>query len=966
MISKPIRDLFSEQIRGPVHWDQVTLHAYATDASAYRFLPLAVVEPLDREDMRTVVRLCAEQNLPLIARGGGTSLVGQPVGAAVIMDVSRYCTRILEFDPAALWIRVEPGIVRDELNRFLRPYGLHFAPDPATTSRATIGGMVANNSAGMRSIKYGMTIDHVQALDILLADGEEVQLGPIATGTSSTEKPEDRATALGRAVARIVGREREEIRARYPKVGRRAGGYALDALVDAAPMNLAKLIVGSEGTLGIVTAATLRLEPLPKEAGLCLAHFKTIDDGLRSVQSIVAEGASAVELLDGLIVRMARAHALTRHTCAVIEGEPEALLVIEVQDDDPAVMQTRLQAIQDVLTARGTCYAAPLMLAESDRQAVWLMRESALGLMSTVKGTRKPVPYIEDAAVPLENLADYVEEVLAVCARYQQPVSLFAHAGAGLLHIRPMHDLRDPADRAQLLTIQDEVFAIVQKYGGAWSGEHGDGIIRGHYNRAFFGERLYQAFREIKQLFDPAGRLNPGKVLDTPPRDENLRLQSGPSPLAVPTAFRWQEEGSLSTAVEQCTGVGACRQLKAGVMCPSYIATRDERHSTRGRANVLREALSGALGPDAMTREDVWAVFDLCVSCKGCQSECPNKVDVGKMKAELQHQYYQQHHRPWRDHFMVRVGTLGRLQAGRAAPAANALLASRPLRWCLDRWLGIDQRRPLPRYAKERLSTWFKRRGGSRGAGRSVVLMTDMYLEYHEPEIGQAVVRLLEQLGYDVECSVPVDSQRPALSQGMLDRARRRGGRAVQQLLPYALDGKPILVVEPSCATALLDDLPDLVDDAEAARTVARQVVMVEDFLVREWTAGGLQWPPVPGPPTTVFYHPHCHQRALDQGRSTQALLQSLPGVDVILSSAGCCGMAGAFGYERDHYDLSVKIAQDRLLPAIEVLDEQTVILANGFSCRHQITDLTHRPAHHPLEWLADWMRSPHEPKKSS
>ncbi len=958
MISNRVRDLFCERVRGAVYWDQVTRHAYATDASIYRYLPLAVVEPVDREDMRAVVQVCAEHALPLIVRGGGTSLVGQAVGHGVVMDVSRHCTRILEFNPAERWIRVEPGIVRDELNRFLYPHGLHFATDPATTSRATIGGMIANNAAGMRSIKYGMTIDHVHSLDLLLADGEVVHVGPIDFIEQQSAQGPNRARLLGQAVARIVDREHDEIRARYPQVGRHSGGYALDALVDATPLNLAKIIVGSEGTLGVVSAATLQLEPLPKHSGLCLAHFSTLGDCLRSVESIVKEGATAVELLDGTIMRMAREHPATRHTCTVIEGRPEGLLVIEVQDQTRAVVADRLNAIQAHLRAAHRSYAAPIMWAHDDRRAVWNMREGALGLIATTKDARKPVPYIEDAAVPLAVLADYVEEVLAVCAGHQQPVALFGHAGAGVLHIRPMHDLRDPADRAQLLAIQDEVFALVKKYGGAWSGEHGDGIIRGHYNRLYFGDRLYQTFREIKQLFDPAGRLNPGKVLDTPPRDTHLRLGADVTPPTVATAFRWQEEGGLRPAVEQCTGVGACRQVKAGVMCPSYMATRDERHSTRGRANVLREALSGALGPAAMSREDVWAVFDLCVACKGCKSECPNQVDVGKMKAELQHQYYQHHHRPWRDHIMARVGTLGRWQAGWPAPLANALLASRPVRWGLDRGLGIDKRRRLPCYAGERLSAWFKRRGGTRRAsGRPVVLMNDLYMEFQEPEIGQAVVDVLEQLGYAVELPGPVDSQRPALSQGMLDRARRNGGRTIQQLLPYAQAGKPILVVEPSCATALLDDLPDLVDDAQAASVVARNTVLIEDFLVREWEAGHLQWPPATGPATTVFFHPHCHQRALNQGRSTQALLKALPGVELIVSAAGCCGMAGAFGYEREHYEWSVKMAQDRLLPAIESLTEQTVILASGFSCRHQIADLARRPARHPLVWLADWLK---------
>jgi len=941
--------IFKRHIRGEVRMDTVSRLAYATDASVYRFPPLLVVEPLDREDIEATVRLCAEHRMPLIPRGAGTSLVGQPVGAGVIMDVSRHCTRILEFNRDERWIRVEPGVVRDELNRYLQPFGLHFAPDPATTSRANIGGMIANNSSGMRSIQYGMTIDHLLSLDLILADGTAITLGRQAPSGAQAA----RTAQLIESLAAIVDRERDEIKARYPKVERRSGGYALDALLEE-PRNWAKLVAGSEGTLGVIVAATLNLEPLPAYSGVCLAHFSTLGECLRAVEPLVNLGPSAVELMDGLIVRMAREHPLTRKTCDMIEGEPAAVLVVEARSDDAAEVQARLDRIQAWLKASGRCYAAPVMTEPGRVKEVWTMRESALGLMSTVQGIRRPIPYIEDAAVPLASLADYVEEVLAVCERHGQPVSLFAHAGAGLLHIRPMHDLRDPDDRHIMLAIQDEVFALVQKYGGSWSGEHGDGIIRGHYNRAFFGDRLYAAFREIKQLFDPEGRLNPGKVLDTPPRDQNLRVDTGPKEPPPVTRFRWKNEGSLANAAAQCTGVGACRQIKSGVMCPSYMATRDEVHSTRGRANVLREALSGALGPDAMTRDDVMAVFDLCLSCKGCKSECPNKVDVGKMKAELQYQYYQNHRRPLRDHVLARTALLGRLHAGWRAPIANTLLSNPLMRWALDRWLGIDARRPLPLYTRERLSAARSRTGSSDMA--DVLLFHDSYIEYHDPEIGHAAIRLLERCGYTVALSAPEDSQRPALSLGLLDRARHRGACLLQRLLPYAAAGKPILVVEPSCATALRDELPDLVDDHEAAATVARHVTSLTEFLAREKESGAWSWPPAIGPEATVFYHPHCHQRSLDQGRGVRALLQALPGVNVLHSTAGCCGMAGAFGYEKEHYDLSVKIAEDRLLPAIRALDQHVTILADGFSCRHQIADLSGRQARHPLEWIEAWI----------
>ncbi len=959
-LSREAVESLGRRVRGAIRTDIATRGAYATDASMYQFEPLAVIEPLDRDDIVAAVKVCAEHRLPILPRGGGTSLVGQCIGRGVVIDVSRHCHRLLEVHADECWARVEPGMIRDELNRRLAGHRLHFAPDPATTSRANIGGMIANNAAGMRSIQYGMTIDHVLSVDIVLADGEVMTLGPVDSKDLASPAS-DRPAMIRQAVHRIIERERDEIAARYPRVGRRSGGYALDALANEDPMNLAKLIAGSEGTLGLILEARIRLEPVPAHSGLCLAHFTTIGACLRAVEPIVRHKPSAVELLDGVIVRQAREHPMTRPTCAVIDGNPEGLLVIEARSDDRDDVRGKLEAIRLMLLESGACYHAPIMTEPTAIQAVWLMRESALGLMTTVKGERKPTPYIEDAAVPPAVLPAYIEDVLAICKRHGQPVSLFAHAGAGLLHIRPLHNLHDPADIERMKQIQDEVFERVVHYGGSWSGEHGDGIIRGGFNERFFGPRLYQAFREIKALFDPDGRMNPGKTVDTYPRDENLRFDRGHyRPEPITTAYRWQADEGLLRAAEQCTGVGACRKLSTGVMCPSYMATRDEVHSTRGRANVLRLALTGQLGRDALTRSDVKAVFDLCLSCKGCVSECPNKVDVGKMKAELQHQYYQRHRRPLRSHLFARAGLLGQLQSGRPAPVFNALLQSKPIRLLLDRTLGIDARRHLPAYAQERLSRWFRRcseRDETTSDRPRVILFNDVYMEHHEPAAGQAAVRVLETAGYEVTLLDSMDSQRPALSQGMLDRARIRGGEVIRKLLPYAKQGIPILVVEPSCATALLQDLPDLVENGEDADTVKSAVQLADAFLADSLSRGLTRLPPISAPGLTIFYHPHCHQRSIDGGRGTRTLLDAIQDAAVIESKAGCCGMAGAFGYEKEHYDLSVQVAGDRLIPALNSCPANTRVVACGFSCRHQIADLTGRRTVHPFQLIDELLQ---------
>lgn len=937
------------------------LGLYATDASMYQMTPLAVMQPVDRNEMLSAIRQCAEQGLPLLARGGGTSLTGQSIGEAVILDVSKHLTQVLELNLDEFWVRVEPGVVCSELNALLKPHGLHFAPDPATENRANIGGMIANNSAGMRSVRYGMTIDHVLELDLALATGEVLHLSPLNADQLAIKcSQQDREGRIYLGLHDLVARNASEILQRYPKVIRRSGGYALDALVDAAPWNLAKLICGSEGTLGVILEAKLRLTPLPRCSAVCLAHFDTLDACLRAAAPIVALGPSAVELIDGVILRQARMHPLTREICSLIQGEPAAVLVIEVQGDDLVGVAGHIQRIADGLTGRA--YAAPVMTDSGSIQAVWQLRASSLGLMTTVQGTKKPVPYIEDAAVPPEALADYVAEVLEVCHKYDQAVSMFGHASVGLMHIRPLHDLHQAADVACMKQIQEEVFPIVQKYGGSWSGEHGDGIVRGGFNRRYFGDQLYDAFREVKQLFDPEGRMNPGKVIETLPVDSHLRFGRGYQSIEVDNLFHFRAQGGMLAAAEQCTGVGACRKTLSGVMCPSYAATRDEMHSTRGRANALRLALTGQLGSDAFSRDELKAVMDLCLSCKGCKGECPNSVDMAHLKAEVLYQYQQRHGVALRSRFFGNQSKLAWLGSGPQAPLVNALMGSAWMRDLMKRMLEIDSKRPLPSVARQPLSRWFAARPSSRVAfkqgnvdekGRKVVLFNDTYTEHYLPEVGRAAIEVLEAAGYRVDLATLGDSQRSAISQGLLDQAKRNGTRLFQRLDEMLADGIPLLVCEPSSASALVDDLPDLLDDADLARRVASQVKMVDHFLELELTAGHCTLPwniHLPDVSRHFLIHGHCHQKTLDGGRWTHRLLARIPGAVVADTEAGCCGMAGAFGYEVEHVKISRKIAEQRLLPRLAKADADVQVVSNGFSCRHQIFDLSGRKSRHVAE----------------
>lgn len=919
---------------------------YATDASMYQMLPQSVATPANREELIRIVRRCAAEKRPMAPRGAGTSLTGQAINQGQVLDLSRHMHRILELNLAEGWVRVEPGVVCAELNAFLAPHGVHFAPDPATQDRATIGGMIANNSAGMRSVRYGMTIDHVLALDLALSSGEVLHLAEQdAQGLARLCAEPTREGRLHQAIHALVQAHAPAIRARYPKVIRRSGGYALDALLDADRFNLARLLCGSEGTLGIVLEATLGLSPLPEYSVLCLAHFSSLDAALRAAPLTVQAGASAAELIDGVILRQARQHPLTRDICRQIQGDPAAVLVIEFQgSDEQRVYQ---QADQFAAALADQAYAAPLMRQKADRDAVWQMRSSALGLMTTVRGLRKPTPYIEDAAVPPENLADYVAEVLAVCEQHGQPVSLFGHASVGLVHIRPLHDLHQPQEIALMEQIQAEVFPLVRKYGGSWSGEHGDGIVRGGFNREYFGAELYGAFTQVKRLFDPAGLMNPGKIIATPPMNSHLRLESTRQPQTFKGYFRYPDTGTLLAATEQCTGVGACRKTLSGVMCPSYWATRDELHSTRGRANALRLALTGQLDQQGIASPLLAEAMELCLACTGCKAECPNGVDMARLKAETRQAWHDRHGVPLRTRFFANLANFAKLATGPQARIINPLLRRRFIRWALDKGMGVTNSRPLPVFATQRLSQWFRGRPTLHSGRPGVVLFNETYTEHFLPTVGRAAIACLEAAGYPVTLATIGESQRMAISLGLLDQAKREAQRLLTRLEQLADERTPIVVCEPASASVLTQDLPDLVEDEALARRISRRVVMLDQFLEQGLADGQirLRWKPTDS--VHFMVHTHCHQHQMDGGRWTRRLLARIPNATVSDTRAGCCGMAGSFGYEREHAELSRRIAGQKLLPVLQGLPHEAMVVTNGFSCRHQINDLsTHRPIH--------------------
>ena len=939
-----------ERIRGEVRFDAVARSLYATDASPYLIEPHGVVFPLDERDVVATLEVAKAHGVPLLPRGGGTSLAGQTVGAAIVLDLSRHMRRVVSIDAEQRTARVQSGVVRDHLNAELAPLGLQFTPDISTSDRATVGGMVANNSAGTRSIKYGKTVDQVLAMRVLLSDGTITEL-------EALEAPElgEKLAAGGiegeayRTVHRVVHDHAAEIAARYPKVMRRVGGYNLDELVPGRPFNLARLVAGSEGTLALILEVTLQLHPVPRRRVLAMLHFDTLIAALEAVPFINRHGPAAVELFDRDLFTLSLRNPALAPQLHWLQGEPAAVLSVEFDGPDDASVLTQLAALRSDAEVARRCYAVFEAVSDAQQRDILDVRRKGLGIYATVKGAAKPIPIIEDAAIPVERLASYVPQVLEACARHGVQVVMYGHASVGVLHLRPLIDLKSAAGVATYRAIADEVFELVRSHGGSWSGEHGDGLIRSEKNRELFGDTLYEAFRAVKRAFDPQDLLNPGKIVDAPPMTEQLRYgERYPHP-QLQTVLDFSEQEGFLGAVEMCTGVGACRKEGIGTMCPSYMATRDEEHSTRGRANLLRDALTGRL-PGGITSDAVKGALDLCLACKACKAECPSQVDMAKVKYEFLQRYYDDHGTPLAARAIAALPNLAPL-AQALAPITNAALAAAPIRWANEQLLGIDRRRTLPAFTRERFDRAHGRRqaAASEGAPRGrVALFADTWTVFNQPAPGHAAVRVLETLGYEVELVPYVCCGRPSISKGLLRRAKAQAERVLDALTPYARAGVPIVGLEPSCVTALRDDYRDLVP-GERSALVAEHTQMLEQLLAKAWTSGALD-------PSAYFaardvptlLHGHCQQKAVLGTASTRAVLEWTSN-DVRELDAGCCGMAGSFGYE--HHELSLRIGEQRLFPAVR--SHQGATVACGFSCRHQISDGTGRSAQHVSEALA-------------
>jgi FAD/FMN-containing dehydrogenase/Fe-S oxidoreductase len=939
-------------LRGEVLFDAASRGRYSTDASIYQIEPLGVVVPRDKDDAAAAIAIAREAGVPVLPRGGGTSQCGQTVGRALVLDCSKHMDRILAVDAENRRALVQPGVVLDRLNKSLKSKGLFFPVDVSTGDRATIGGMAANNSCGARSLRYGNMVHNVHAIDALLADGTAARMGEVPGNFDDSVRPE-RYRNLVRGMRALHRREADEIDRRFPKLLRRVGGYNID-MIDDSGHNMAQLLVGSEGTLAFFNAIELDLQPIPPHRVLGICHFPSFYQAMAATKAIVALGPTAVELVDRTMIELSRAIAMFRATVdRFVRGEPAALLLVEFAGEDKDDALRRLRQLVELMGELGFPGAVVEATDTAFQSAVWDVRKQGLNIMMSMKGDGKPISFIEDCAVALDDLADYTARLTAVFEKHGTYGTWYAHASVGCLHVRPVLNLRQELDVKKMRAIAEEAFAMVREYKGSHSGEHGDGLVRSEFHEAMFGARLVRTFEEMKEAFDPQGLMNPGKIVHPSKMDDRslFRFKPGYATPAFATALDWSDGGGFAAAVEMCNNNGACRKADPGVMCPSYRATADEQHLTRGRANTLRLAVSGQLGPGAMVGEPMRQTMELCISCKGCKRECPTGVDMARMKIEFLQQYRRQHGLGLRDRLVAYLP--------RYAPAASHFGAVLNLRnrvsglaLLSEKLAGFGAKRALPRWHRR---PYRDPAPSSAPAGREAVLLVDTFNRWFEPENARAAERVLSRAGYGVRAATPPGERplccgRTFLAVGLVDEAKAEARRMLVALAPFVARGVPVVGLEPSCLLTLRDEFTAMLPGPETA-ALAKRAKLFEEFIAEESAAGRLALPLAPRPGKAVL-HGHCHQKAFDTVGASVAALKLVPGLDVETFDSTCCGMAGAFGYEAEHYDMSLKIGELGVLPKMRAAPAQTLLVAAGTSCRHQIADAAGREALHPARVL--------------
>ncbi len=953
-ISKSSADssLLAEKLRktvqGEVLFDRFSRGIYATDASFYQIMPVGVVVPKTWDDVVAALEIAREEGVSILARGGGTSQCGQTVGDSLVLDMSKYLNRLISFDEEQNFCEVEPGIVLDHLNARLKSAGLWFPVDVSTASRATIGGMAGNNSCGTRSIRYGIMRDNVISLDAILAGGSKFHFGPVAAG--------DVSSSLGRELLKIGKRDADEIAARFPALTRRVGGYNIDALVPGEnDINLAELLVGSEGTLGLTTKLRLKLSPLAQNKVVGVCHFPTFYGAMDAAQHIVRLKPTAVELVDRTIMELARDIPIYRKTIAsFVQGRPDALLLVEFAEEGHDENLRRLKQLGELMGDLGFVNAVVEVIDPARQKSLWELRKAGLNIVMSMKSEGKPVSFIEDCAVPLEHLADYTKRLTEVFTRHNTIGTWYAHASVGCLHVRPVLNLKLEQDANTMRKIAEEAFDMVKEYKGAHSGEHGDGLVRSEFHQKMYGAKLIQTFEEIKHLFDPKNTFNPGKIVNSPAMNDRslFRYHRDYKVDEFKAAFDWSGYygvgGGFQGAVEMCNNNGACRKFYAGVMCPSYRVTGNERDSTRGRANSLRLAISGQLGPEAFSSDEMMDTMKLCVSCKGCKRECPTGVDMAKMKIEVLNRRQQKHGLSLHDRLVAYLPHYAPY-ATRISTLLN-LRDQLPGMAKLSEWItGFSARRTLPKWRRDIFSP-----PGVEGAenGREIVLFADTFSRYFEPENLGAARDVLVAAGYRVHHLNAATGKRPLccgrtfLSAGLIDQARAEMVRLVAAVKPYIQRNIPVIGLEPSCLLSFRDELQSLLP-GENSKAAGNAAYLFEEFIAGEIDAGRFDLNLQKSSASKALLHGHCHQKSFDVMRSVERVLALVPGLEVEVVQSSCCGMAGAFGYGAATYETSMAMAELSLLPAVREADGTTMIVADGTSCRTQISHGAQRQAQH-------------------
>jgi len=958
------------ELEGEFYYDDVIRTLYATDASAYREMPQAVAIPRTIDDIKKLIAFANQQHTSLIPRTAGTSLAGQVVGNGIIVDVSKYFTKILELNADERWVSVQPGVIRDELNMFLKPHGLFFGPETSTANRAMIGGMVGNNSCGSNSVVYRSTREHLLEVKALLSDGSEAEFRAMDMDSFHAKCEEDTLEgSIYKRIRTLLGdyNNQQEIRREFPKktIERRNTGYAVDVLLDTAPFtagepdfNFCKLIAGSEGTLAFITEIKLNVVPLPpKVSGLLCVHFNTIDEALRANLIGLKYNVSASELIDHFILECTKDNIEQRKNRFFVQGDPGAILVIEFSRDTKEAVEAAAAAAEAEMRTAGLGYHFPLLMGD-DTKKIWTLRKAGLGLLSNLPGDEKAVPVIEDTAVDVNDLPDFIRDFNVILAKYGLYSVHYAHAGSGEIHLRPIINLKTEEGNKLFRIIAEEIATLVKKYNGSLSGEHGDGRLRGEFIKQMVGEKNFALLKEIKKAWDPHNIFNPNKIVDTPSMNTMLRYTPGQRTPAFKTVFRYHNQDVLQHA-EQCNGSGDCRKthLSGGTMCPSYMATRNEKDTTRARANILREFLTHSTKANRFDHKEIKEVMDLCLSCKACKSECPSNVDMAKLKAEFLQQYYDANGIPLRSRMIANFGNFSKL--GAIVPGVyNFFMTNGFASGLIKKFTGFAADRSMPQLYKTTLLSWYKihKRNNTAPAPakKKVYFFCDEFTNYNDTEIGIKAILLLERLGYEVEIPQHTESGRSWLSKGLLRKAKVIAAQNIRDLAPFITEETPLIGVEPSAILTFRDEYIDLADDDifEAAKNLSKNVWTIDEFLSMELDRGRIDTTLFTSASKKVMLHGHCQQKALSSVAPTVKILSIPKGYKVQTIPSGCCGMAGSFGYEKEHYELSMKVAELVLLPAVRKAEGDDIIAAPGTSCRHQIKDGASKKALHPVEVL--------------